>query len=64
MTLRSRRSFTGEFKREAVTMLLDAYSAPSVAERLGLPNPSLFYRWKNTQLEQSGRLRQQSYVPC
>lgn len=50
----SRRSFTEEFKREAVAMLLDGHSAPSVAERLGLSNPSLLYRWKNSQLERSG----------
>ena len=36
----SRRSFPEEFKREAVAMLLDGHSAPSVAERLGLSNPS------------------------
>lgn len=50
----SRRSFTEEFKREAVAMLLDGHSAPSVAERLGLSNPSLSYRWKGAQMEQSG----------
>ena len=50
----SRRSFTEEFQREAVAMLLDGHSAPSVAARLGLSNPSLLYRWKAVQLERSG----------
>lgn len=31
-----RRRFPKEFKEEAVQMLLDGHSAPSVAERLGL----------------------------
>ena len=53
-TGQSRRSFTEEFKREAVAMLLDGHSAPSVAERLGLSNPSLLSRWKSAQMEQSG----------
>jgi len=51
---RSRRVFTEEFKREAVAMLLDGHSATSVAERLGLSNANLLYRWKLAQLEQSG----------
>ena len=53
-TKRGRQSFTEEFKREAVAMLLDGHSATSVAERLGLSNPNLLYRWKGSQLEQSG----------
>ena len=51
---RSRRLFTEEFKREAVALLLDGHSATSVAERLGLSNPNLLYRWKSSQLERSG----------
>ncbi len=51
---RPRRLFTEEFKREAVALLLDGHSATSVAERLGLSNPNLLYRWKSSQLEQSG----------
>ena len=31
-----RRSFPEEFKRDAVQMLLDGHTAPSVVERLGL----------------------------
>ena len=51
---RARRSFTDEFKREAVALLLDGHSANSVAERLGLANTNLLYRWKQAQLEESG----------
>ncbi len=41
---RSRRSFSEEFKREAVQMLLDGHSAQSVSERLGVGNTNLLYR--------------------
>jgi transposase len=51
---RSRRSYPDEFKREAVQMLLDGHSAPSVAERLGLTGTNQLYRWKREQLERSG----------
>lgn len=43
---RSRRSFTDEFKEEAVQMLVDGHAAASVCERLGLSGPNLLYRWK------------------
>lgn len=49
-----RRQFTDEFKRDAVQMLLDGHSAPSVVERLGLSGTNLLYRWKREQLDQSG----------
>lgn len=49
-----RRTFTEEFKREAVQMLLDGHSAKSVTERLGLSNANVLYRWKREQLEHSG----------
>ena len=49
-----RRQFTDDFKREAVQMLLDGHSAPSVVERLGLSGTNLLYRWKRMQLEASG----------
>lgn len=52
--VRQRRSFSQEFKQEAVQMLLDGHSAVSVAERLGLPGPSLLYRWKRDALRQAG----------
>jgi len=51
---RSRLSYPDEFKREAVQMLLDGHSAPSVAERLGLAGTNQLYRWKREQLERSG----------
>ena len=51
---RPRRSFSEEFKQEAVQMLLDGHSAPSVAERLGLPGPNALYRWKRETLHQAG----------
>lgn len=50
----ARRSFTDEFKREAVALLLDGHSATSVSERLGLSNTNLLYRWKQAQLNESG----------
>ena len=34
---RRRREFTEEFKQEAVQMLLDGHTAPSVAERMEIP---------------------------
>lgn len=53
-TSSGRRQFTEEFKRDAVQMLLDGHSAPSVVERLGLSGTNLLYRWKREQLDQSG----------
>ncbi len=50
----TRRSFTEEFKREAVQMLLDGHSASSVSERLGLASSNILYRWKQDQLERTG----------
>ena len=52
--IRSRRFFSEEFKQEAVQMLLDGHSAPSVAERLGLPGPNVLYRWKRETLRRAG----------
>ena len=49
-----RREFTGEFRREAVQMMLDGHTAASVAERLGLAGTNLLYRWKREQLERTG----------
>jgi len=51
---KTRRQFTDEFKREAVQMLLDGHSGPSVVERLGLSGTNILYRWKREQLEESG----------
>ena len=49
-----RRRYTQEFKEEAVRMLLDGHSAPSVCERLGLSHPNLLYNWKRKLLQQGG----------
>ena len=43
---KSRRFFFEEFKQEAVQMLLDGHSAPSVAERLGLSGPNAYAQWR------------------
>jgi len=51
---RSRRAFDDGFKSEAVAMMLDGHSAPSVAKRLGLSSVNLLYRWKREQLEKAG----------
>ena len=49
-----RRRYTDEFKEEAVRMLLDGHTAPSVKDRLGLPNTNMLYRWKQEFLVSSG----------
>jgi transposase len=51
---RTRRSYSDEFKQEAVQMLLDGHSAPSVAERLGLPGAGILYGWKKLILRRAG----------
>ena len=50
----SRRQFTGDFKKEAVQMLLDGHSAQSIVDRLGLSGTNLLYRWKRESLRNSG----------
>jgi transposase len=52
--VRTRRSYSEEFKQEAVQMLLDGHSAPSVAERLGLSGPNVLYAWKKAILHRAG----------
>lgn len=49
-----RRSYTAEFKQEAVQMLLDGHTAASVCERLGLSSVNLLYRWKKEVLGREG----------
>ena len=53
-TVRKRRMYSEEFKQEAVQLLLDGHSAPSVAERLGLSGPNLLYAWKKESLHRAG----------
>jgi transposase len=52
--VRTRRSYSQEFKQEAVQMLLDGHSAPSVAERLGISGPNVLYLWKKQVLHRAG----------
>jgi transposase len=51
---RQRRSYSEEFKQEAVQMLLDGHSASSVAERLGLSGANVLYRWKQQAIRGGG----------
>src|SRR5215471_7044638 len=52
---RSRRVYPPELKKDAVQMLLDGHSPPSVAQNLGLSHTSLLYRWKAEFLGQEGQ---------
>ena len=49
----TRRTFTPEFRQEAVQMVLDGHSPSSVAERLGI-RTNLLYRWKSQLIQESG----------
>lgn len=49
-----RRHYPDEFKQEAVQMLLDGHTAPSVAERLGLSSANVLYRWKKEAIGRGG----------
>jgi transposase len=49
-----RRTYSEEFKQEAVQMLLDGHSAASVAQRLGLSGPNVLYRWKKETIGRGG----------
>jgi transposase len=49
----TRRTFTQEFRQEAVQMVLDGHSPSSVAERLGI-RTNLLYRWKSQLIQASG----------
>ena len=51
---RERRSFSEEFKQEAVQMLLDGHTAASVADRLGLSSTNSLYRWTKERLHRAG----------
>ena len=41
-----RRTYSEEFKQEAVQRLLDGHAAPSVAQRLRVSGPNALYAWK------------------
>lgn len=51
---RIRREYPREFKEEAVQMLLDGHTAPSVVDRMGISNVNMLYRWKAEHVEKSG----------
>lgn len=51
---KKRRTYSEEFKAEAVQMMLDGHSAESVASNLGISSTPLLYRWKAKLLQQSG----------
>jgi transposase len=50
-----RRVYPEELKKEAVQMLRDGHSAPSVTRNLGIRHTSLLYRWKAEALGQQGQ---------
>lgn len=50
----TRRSFTKEFKQQAVQMLVDGHSASSIASNLGIKNTNLLYRWKSELIAKGG----------
>ena len=41
-----RRTFSQEFKQEAVQMIVNGHTASSVARNVGIDNTNLLYRWK------------------
>ena len=51
---RARRKYDDDLKAEAVQMLLDGHTAPSIAKNLGLSGTSMLYRWKASLIEESG----------
>lgn len=51
---KARRRYPDDFKRDAVQMMLDGYSAAEVCERLGIPNTNTLYRWKQQFVELGG----------
>jgi transposase len=57
-TGRKRRTFPLEFKQQAVQMMLDGYTAASVADNLGVGNANLLYRWKSELVAEGGPVAQ------
>ena len=51
-----RRVYPDELKTEAVQMLRDGHSAPSVARNLGIRHTSVLYRWKAEALGEQGQV--------
>lgn len=58
MTKRTNRSYTAEFKQEAVALVIvQGYSVPKAAASLGITD-TLLYNWKaKIEAEQSGASR-------
>lgn len=52
----SRRTFSKEFKQEAVQMMLDGHAASLVSKNLGIENTNLLYRWKAELVTEGGRV--------
>ena len=50
---KERKRYDDSLKREAVQMLLDGYSAPSIASNLGISNANLIHKWKQKILSES-----------
>ena len=48
-----RKRYSEALKREAVQMLLDGYSASSIASNLGISSPTLLHKWKKDFLLKS-----------
>lgn len=48
-----RKQYSEDLKREAVQMLLEGYSASSIAKNLGISNANLLHRWKKRFILQS-----------
>lgn len=52
-----RRHYSDEFKAEAVQMLLDGHTAPSVVARLGISNVNMLYPGRRNNLFEVARWR-------
>ncbi len=50
--IKERKRYDDSLKQEAVQMLLDGYSAPSIASNLGISNANLIHKWKKTILSE------------
>jgi transposase len=48
-----RKQYDDGLKREAVRMLLEGYSASSIAKNLGISNPNMIHRWKSKFVSES-----------
>ena len=48
-----RKQYSEELRREAVQMVVDGYSASSVASNLGISSPTLIHKWRKKYLAES-----------